>query len=78
MVTVTLKEARRRLGQLVDAAARGEEVMITRRGRRAARLRPAADEPLPPLPNLDEFRASLNVSGSLTDSLLDMRDEERN
>jgi len=77
MVTVTLKDARQRLGQLVDAAARGEEIVITRRGRRAARLRPVAEDALPPLPNLDKFRASLHVSGSLTDSLLGMRDEER-
>ena len=78
MVTVTLKDARQRLGQLVDAAARGEEIVITRRGRRAARLRPVTDGPLPPLPGLDEFRASLQVSGSLTESLLQLRDEERN
>ena len=77
MVTVSLKDARQRLGQLVDAAARGEEIVITRRGCRAARLRAVADEALPPLPNLDEFRASLHVSGSLTASLLQMRDEER-
>jgi prevent-host-death family protein len=77
MVTVTLKDARQRLGQLVDAAARGEDVVITRRGRRAARLRSVVDEPLPPLPDLSAFRASLHVSGSLTDTVLEMRDEER-
>jgi prevent-host-death family protein len=77
MVTVTLKDARQRLGQLVDAAARGEEIVITRRGRRAACLRPVVDESVAPLPNLDEFRASLRVSGSLTESLLRLREEER-
>ena len=77
MVTVTLKDARQRLGQLVDAAARGEEIVITRRGRRAACLRSVAEASLPPLPDLDEFRASLQVSGSQTESLLRLREEER-
>ncbi|MBN2449581.1 MAG: type II toxin-antitoxin system prevent-host-death family antitoxin [Lentisphaeria bacterium] len=77
MVTVTLKDARQRLGQLVDAVARGEEVVITRRGRRAARLQAVEDRPPPGLPNLDEFRTSLRIEGSLTESLLQMRDEER-
>jgi len=78
MVTVTLKDARQRLGQLVDAAARGEEVVITRRGRGAARLSPIADQSLPPLPDLSEFRAALHVRGNLTDALLQLREEERN
>ena len=50
MLTVALKDARQRLGQLVDAAARGEEVVITRRGQGAARLGPVGDRSLPPLP----------------------------
>jgi prevent-host-death family protein len=36
--TVSLYEAKTRLSHLVDRAARGEEVVITRHGRPAARL----------------------------------------
>jgi len=77
MTTVTLKEARQRLGQLVDAAERGERILITRRGRCVARLEAAEDKALMPLPDLTEFRASLQGEGSLSDSLRELRTEER-
>ncbi len=44
MVVVTLDEARDRLSELVDAAARGEIVTITRDGLPIARLEPAWDQ----------------------------------
>jgi len=78
MDDVNLKEARRRLGKLVDAAERGETVVITRRGRKVARLVPMAERPLPGLPDLTDFRASLKPRGrSLTDELIAQREEER-
>ena len=78
MGDVNLKEARRRLGQLVDAAERGETTVITRRGKEVARLVPMHEQPLPGLPDLAEFRASLKPKGrSLTDELLAQREEER-
>ena len=78
MGPVDLKEARRRLSELVTAAEQGESFVITRRGREVARLVPAEKLPLKPLPDLTEFRASIKVKGrSLTDELLAMRREER-
>ena len=78
MDTINLKEARRRLGELVRAAERGETTVITRRGRTVARLAPAKRKRLPGLPDLSAFRASIKVKGrSLTEELLAMRREER-
>lgn len=78
MSTVSLKEARRRLGKLAEAAEHGEAVVITRRGRAIAQLTRVADRPPQPLPDLTAFRESLAVQGgSLTQELLDLRGEER-
>ncbi|MEJ5221686.1 MAG: type II toxin-antitoxin system prevent-host-death family antitoxin [Tepidiforma sp.] len=38
---VSITEAKTRLSELIDAVARGEEVVIARRGRPVAALRPA-------------------------------------
>ena len=45
MATVGIFEAKNRLAELVERAARGEEIVITRRGEQVARLMPpqAAD-----------------------------------
>lgn len=40
MTTVSIFEARNRLFELVERAARGEEIVITRRGQQVARLMP--------------------------------------
>ncbi len=78
MNTVSLKDARKRLGELVEIVEHGESVVITRRGRQVARLVPAEKKAARQLPDLTQFRASLKVKGrSLTDELLAMRDEER-
>lgn len=63
MPSVNLKEARRRLGELVRAAGRGEAVVITRRGRRVAQLGPIRDAAASPLPDLSALRASVRVKG---------------
>lgn len=73
-----MQEARRRLGDLVKAAERGESTVITRRGKVVARIAPATDKPLRGLPDLTEFRETVIMEGcSLTDELLAMRGEER-
>lgn len=78
MGPINLKEARRRLSELVKAAERGESVVITRRGKEVARIVPPAMRPLKGLPDLTEFRASIKIKGrSLTEELLAMRREER-
>lgn len=40
MTTVGIFEAKNRLSELVERAARGEEIVITRRGEQVARLMP--------------------------------------
>ncbi len=78
MNTVNMKQARERLSELVRAAERGESVVITRRGKKVARIVPAEEKPLRGLPDLSEFRASIKVKGkSLTEELLSLRREER-
>ncbi len=78
MESVNLKEARRRLGELVKVAEGGETVIITRRGREVARL-VVAEPPQPkPIPDLAAFRASIEVQGKpLSEIVLDARREAR-
>ncbi|MFO7957152.1 MAG: type II toxin-antitoxin system prevent-host-death family antitoxin [Candidatus Brocadiia bacterium] len=78
MDTVSMSEARRRLSDLVRAAERGESVTITRRGKQVARIVPARRERLRALPDLSEFRASIEVRGKpLSQTVIDMRARER-
>jgi len=78
MDTVNMKEARQRLSELVRAAERGESVTITRRGKEVARIVPAEQKPLKPLPDLTEFRASIEVKGKpLSEVVREMRAQER-
>jgi prevent-host-death family protein len=79
MGTVNLKEARRRLGDLVRAAERGESTAITRRGRRVARIVSARDDiDFEELPDLTDFRQSISLAGEpMSQTVIDMRREER-
>jgi prevent-host-death family protein len=43
MSTMSITEARRRLGQLLDRAERGERILITRRGKPIAAIVPISD-----------------------------------
>jgi len=78
METVNLKEARRRLSDLIKAAERGQSTVITRRGKQVARLGPVEAKAARGLPDLSEFRASIKIKGkSLSETLAEMRAEER-
>ena len=79
MVPINLKEARRRLSDLVRAAEHGETVTITRRGKVVARLVPPETQPAAKkAPDLTEFRASLRVKGKpMSQVVIDMRREAR-
>jgi prevent-host-death family protein len=46
MAEVSIRELRNRGGEVVDRAARGEEITITRSGRAVAKLRAVAHPPL--------------------------------
>jgi len=78
METINMKEARRHLSDLVRAAERGESVVITRRGKKVARLGPVRKKAPRRLPDLRGFRASIKVKGKgLSDTVIRMRKEER-
>ncbi|MBI5505542.1 MAG: type II toxin-antitoxin system prevent-host-death family antitoxin [Deltaproteobacteria bacterium] len=78
MGTVSLKQARERLSHLVDAAERGESVVITRRGKNAAKLGPMENAALERLPDLSEFRSTLGVRGKkLSRTVVAQRKAER-
>lgn len=78
MGTVSIRQAREQFSELVGAVERGESIIITRRGRRVARLTPVPPERRKGLPDLTDFRASLKVKGSsLTRVLLAQRRQER-
>ena len=77
MDSVNLADAKARLSELVERAARGEEVRITRRGKPAARLVP---DPPPRKPiDVDALRAltsKMRVKGKGAEALVRrMRDE---
>jgi prevent-host-death family protein len=55
MRRVTVREAREHISELLDAAARGEEIIIERRGQPTARLVPFHR---PGFESLAEFRAT--------------------
>jgi prevent-host-death family protein len=59
---VSIRDARSQLKALLDRAAAGEEITVTRRGRPVARLVPPATAPRR-LPSLARFRASLPPAG---------------
>lgn len=76
MRTVTLVEAKRRLGELLDSVEAGEEVVITRNGRLAARL-VATSQPKQALPDLSALRAELPPWRKPSHLLIrEVRDEE--
>ncbi len=62
MGSISLKQARQRLGRLVEAAERGESTTITRRGRNAARVVPIEARG-GRLPGLRAFRATIRLRG---------------
>ena len=76
MLEINVKEARSQLSLLLDRVQSGEEVLITRRGRRVARLVPAADHVK--LSSLSTFRAALQIGGAaMSETVVRLREEER-
>ena len=76
MLEVNIKEARSKLSSLLDKVERGEEIIITRRGKKIARL--ASLESNERLPSLKKFRDSIKITGtSLSKTIINSRDEER-
>lgn len=78
MHSVSAREARKILGDLLTEAEHGEVISITRRGQEVARLVPPELADPKGFPNMREFRRSLKVKGNATSDLVSqMRDEER-
>lgn len=74
---VNVKEARDNIGKLLDRTQKGEEILISRRGKKVARLVPV-DVLKKRLPDLGAFRASIAVRGAaLSQTVIDSRNMER-
>ena len=77
MIEVSSKEARSCFSTLLNRVAGGEEIIITRRGKRVARLVNEV-EGSKKLPSLREFRKTIAIDGKpLSQVVLENRDEER-
>jgi len=82
MSTVSVAEAKARLSELLDKAASGEEVVITRHGKPVAKLSAVAvARPKRPikevLAELEEFRKTMPpLDRPSAETLREMRDEE--
>jgi prevent-host-death family protein len=79
MITINLAQAKAHLSELLDKVEAGEEVVITRRGKPVAHIRPAVQPKKPlPLDELAAFRARMPRWRKSSAKLLrEARDDER-
>ncbi len=76
MIEVNIKEARSQLSLLLTMANQGEEVAVTRHGKKVACIVPPKGVDC--LPSLAEFRGSILVQGiPLSASVIESREQER-
>jgi len=76
MIQANVREAKARLSSYLAKVEQGEEVVILRRGRPVAVLKPL--EQATRLPSLQEFRRKVKVKGlSASETLIRMRRESR-
>jgi prevent-host-death family protein len=74
---INVKEARGKIGSLLKRVEEGEEVIILKRGKRAARLVPVSGV-AKRLPSLQEFRSSIKMKDEpLSKTVVLAREEER-
>lgn len=77
MQTINVRETREKLSSLLDAVLAGEEIVIVRNGKPAARLTAPLPETVQ-FPDRSELRAALPPSSqSSGDTVRTLRDEER-
>lgn len=77
MQTINVRETREKLSNLLDAVAAGEEIVILRHGKPAARLTAALPEKIQ-FPDRSELRDSLPPSQeSSAQAIRNIRDNER-
>lgn len=76
MKKVQVNEVREQLAKYLAEAAHGEEIIITKHSKPIARL-VAYEENKPKFPDLTEFRKSTDIKGSVLETLLETRREDR-
>nr|WP_297402570.1 type II toxin-antitoxin system prevent-host-death family antitoxin [uncultured Marinobacter sp.] len=77
MQTINVRETREKLSHILDAVAAGEDIVILRHGKPAARLTAAFPEKIQ-FPNRSGLRASLPAcQESSAQAVRELRDEER-
>lgn len=76
MIEINVKKARENLSALLDRIEKGEEIIITRRGKRVAYM--TSPEKTGPLPSLEVFRRSIKLKGkTLSGMVVENRQVER-
>ena len=76
MIEVNVKKARENLSELLDKIEKGEEIIITRRGKRVAHM--VSPKRAVSLPSLKSLRESIEVRGEpLGVAVMKNRQEER-
>ena len=74
---IKVKDARNKLSSLLDLVEEGEEIIITRRGKKIARLVPQRGK-IKRLPALADFRSSIHTTGEpLSTTVIHGRKKER-
>lgn len=77
MKTINVSKTRKKLAKLLDAVASGEEIIIMRHGKPAARLAPVLPKSVT-FPDRSTLRASLPpASESAAMAICALRDDER-
>jgi prevent-host-death family protein len=77
MIEITVKNAREKLSALLDRVEKGEEIVITRRNKKIARLIPNIKKKNI-FPDLTEFRSQIRAKGKpMSEVVIDLRNEER-
>ena len=77
MQTINVRETREKLSSLLDAVASGEEIVILRHGKPAARLCAAATGNIR-FPDRSDLRSSLPpMKETSADAVRSLRDEDR-
>jgi prevent-host-death family protein len=77
MTVVSIKEARSKIGLLINKAEHGEEILITRHGRKVARIQGIRRTPAR-LTRQADFRKTITLSGpSMSRLVAKNRSEER-
>jgi prevent-host-death family protein len=78
MTKVSVKEARQHFSELMDAVERGESIIITRRGRKVAQLKPVRLRSQRRLPDMSKFRTELSLKGEpFSQTVIKQREQDR-